>query len=88
MDKNLGLNPEGTSEHVLKQANALYTKYCEFIEANKHRKIRVVRAVVFEGPLEGVLQQIARSLPEGTETRGSAGVSITVVQDDFEVVDG
>ena len=52
------------------------------------RRVRVLRAVVYEGPAEDVLRTLARSLPLGVKEMGSVGASftITVSQGAIEVL--
>lgn len=56
----------------------------EKAESLKGQKIRVIRVVTYEGDSEGVLKQLARSLPEGVKECG--GYSITVRKHSLEVI--
>lgn len=55
------------------------------------RRVRVLRAVVYEGFAEDVQQQLASSLPEGTKgfrlARSSGELTITITQAAIEVMD-
>jgi len=56
----------------------------EAAEALKGQKIRVIRVVTYEGSSDGVLKQLARSLPEGVKECGN--YTITVAEHSLEIV--
>lgn len=71
---------------AMEEAQALVDCHELHLQQLAGKQVRVVRAVVYEGKAEQVLDQLARSLPPGTKTFGGL-VKITVVQGEIHVVE-
>lgn len=68
-------------EEVLVRARALAEQAGATLDQLQHRRVRVLRALVYEGRGDAVLVQLARSLPEGTRELHRREITITVTQD-------
>lgn len=62
----------------LDRAQKMAAKYDARIEQLKGKKIRVFRAIVYEGDAELVLAQLSRSMPTGTHEKGQPGRQVTI----------
>lgn len=71
------------------QEEKLFTEATGVLDDRKQyagKRVRVVRAVLLEGPYEDVARTLGSSLPTGTATRGN--VEFTVTQGPIKVLDG
>ncbi len=60
----------------LDAAAEMATRYNVSLTRLAGKRIRVLRAVVYEGPAEAVMTQLARSLPVGTRDCGKYTITV------------
>ena len=80
----LPLSP-GDRDAALAQAAAIVQKDERFWKAAEGKRVRVTRAIVYEGPADWMLKQLGMSMPEGVRDLGSA--SIRVVAGEPEIIE-
>lgn len=82
-------NPD--ARRFLDYAKTILGRRKQTLEDLQGKRIRVVRAYVFEGEAAVVMKQLSLSLPEGVHSRpilqGFDAIEITVVQDDIKIID-
>ena len=73
-----------TEQDILDRAKEVAARFDVKLEALRGKRIRVLRAVVYEGEAEAVFRQLARSLPPGTRKvkpwDSTLELTITVVE--------
>ena len=63
----------------LAKAIELAKRYCGALEQLNGKRIRILRAIVYEGDAMSVMRQLAKSLPTGTkEIRPQNGGPLTI----------
>lgn len=75
-------------EEALQAGKALLAEHVDWLDnarENPNMELRVVRVLVYQGPVDGVLAQLGRSLSPGERENGTRG-TITVVQGPMELV--
>jgi hypothetical protein len=81
-------SPATNPDYIAKAADLLGER-AELLRELGTKRVRVVRAIVYEGDAATVLEQLTRSLTEGVHNPGrparSGGLTITIVQGDIEV---
>lgn len=82
-----------TADEIRDRARAMVEQHGLQLEQLRGKRIRVVRAIVYEGDAWLVLEQLARSLPVGTRAQPIVGggrsgptINVTVIQDQPEIL--